>query len=175
MTAFLDTGVLYGALDMSDERHMDAVSLVYHALKGRWGAVYTSNYVVVEATLLLASRVGRPAARAVPRFLGRSGFRELLVDKETHARAVELFTKDDRLSLTDASSVLLMKMVGAKAAMSFDERSLGGRDFDVVGAGHWDAMTDEEKEDVMSLESPGRRRGARTLQRGGSARDTKLL
>ena len=168
MTAFLDTGVLYGALDMSDERHMDAVSLVYHALKGRWGAVYTSNYVVVEATLLLASRVGRPAARAVPRFLGRSGFRELLVDKETHARAVELFAKDDRLSLTDASSVLLMNVVGAKTAMSFDERSLGGRDFVVVGTGHWDAMTDEEKEEIRFLENPGRRPPAPSGRKGRS-------
>ena len=152
MTAFLDTGALYGALDRSDEHHADAISVVYHALKGKWGRVYTSNYVEVETTLLLGSRLGRAAARAVPPFLAKSGFKELVVDEETHSKAVELFDGDERLSLTDASTVLLMKVVGAKTVISFDGRSLGGRDFEVKGAGYWESLTVAEKADVKALE-----------------------
>ena len=152
MTAFLDTGALYGTLDRSDEHHLDAVSLVYQALKGRWGRVYTSNYVEIEATLLLGSRLGPSAARAVPSFLSKSGFKELLVDEPTHAKAVDLFSRDERLSLTDASSVLLMGVVGAKSILGFDARSFAGRDVEVVGGGCWERLSDSEKRSVEAFE-----------------------
>ncbi|MCL5672627.1 MAG: PIN domain-containing protein [Nitrososphaerota archaeon] len=152
MTAFLDTGALYGTLDRSDEHHLDAVSLVYQALKGKWGRVYTSNYVEIEATLLLGSRLGPSAARAVPSFLSKSGFKELLVDGPTHAKAVDLFIRDERLSLTDASSVLLMGVVGAKALLGFDTRSFAGRNVEVVGGGHWERLSDSEKKGVGAFE-----------------------
>ncbi len=150
MTAFLDTGVLYGALDLSDEHHMDALSLVFHGLKGRWGGVYTSNYVELEATLLLGSRLGRAAARALPAFLGRSGFKELHVDEGTHKKAVELFSKDEKLSVTDASSVLLAGVVGARTMLTFDGRSFAGKPFEVLGRRYWEGMDDEERGEVSA-------------------------
>lgn len=48
---------------------------------------------------------------------------------------VELFGGDPGLSLTDAAGIILMKVSGAKTVLSFDQRSLGGRDFEVWGRG----------------------------------------
>ncbi len=61
-------------MDGSDEHHLDAASPVCQALKGRWGRMYTGNYMEVEAALLLGSRLGPSATRAVPTFLSKSGF-----------------------------------------------------------------------------------------------------
>lgn len=159
MTAFLDTGLIYSLLDRSDEHHQDGVSVVYHALRGNWGQVYTSNYVELEATLLLGSHIGHGAARSVPSFLSKSGFRELIVDGETRAKALGLFGGDDRLSLTDATSLIMMEAVGARTMLSFDERSFAGRGIKVVGRRYRDSLTAEEKEETGAFERSGKRGG----------------
>lgn len=45
-----------------------------------------------------------------------------------------------------------MGVVGAKVLLGFDTRGFAGRDVDVVGGGHWERLSDSEKEAVGALE-----------------------
>lgn len=153
MTVFFDTGVLYSIFDRSDEHHRDAISLTLHALKGKWGRIYTSNYVEVEATLLLGSRLGPFVARRLSGFMARSGLKELVVDEDIHRRAVELFQSDESVSLTDAATVLLMKALGFRKLATFDGRTFSQKPVDTVGRNYWQSLTDEERGEVTEFES----------------------
>jgi len=55
MSILIDTGVFYALLDRGDTNHLDAVAVMAHTLEGKFGKAYTTDYVVLETTLLLKS------------------------------------------------------------------------------------------------------------------------
>ena len=57
MSTFVDTSALYAVLDADDERHTAAGAQWDRLLAGR-EALHTTNYVLVETTALLQSRIG---------------------------------------------------------------------------------------------------------------------
>ena len=65
MAILIDTGVFYALLDKGDANHLDAVAVVAHTLEGEFGKAYTTDYVVLETTLLLKSRLGAEAVEAM--------------------------------------------------------------------------------------------------------------
>ncbi len=117
---FVDTSALYAALDGSDEFHEKAVG-AWDELVDEDYLLVTSNYVVVETTALLHSRLGLEAVR---------GFTERLVplmrvewvDEEIHREAATayLLAWKKKLSLTDCVSFVLMRRIGLKEAFAFD-------------------------------------------------------
>ncbi len=122
VAVLVDTGVLYAIYDTSDSHHNDSIALMLHALGGRWGKVFTTNYIVLESTLLLGARRTRAVARALPRFVASSGVTEIVVDKGLHAKALELFQSEESLSLTDAASTLLIGILSINTLFTFDRR-----------------------------------------------------
>jgi len=65
MAILIDTGVFYALLDRGDMDHLDAVAVMAHTLEGKFGKAYTTDYVVLETTLLLKSRLGAEAVKAM--------------------------------------------------------------------------------------------------------------
>ena len=156
MAIFLDTGVLYALHDTADVHHLDASAIVLHALRGKWGSPYLSSYVTVETTLMLKSRLGWAAARAFPNPVKEMGLKELVVDEETHGRALAMFAEGRReLGLTDATSVLFMDALGIGAFATFDRRRFGRLAQDVVGEGYSKSLSDEERDEVARFSKAG--------------------
>ncbi len=59
ISVFVDTGVFVGVRNSRDDKHGLSVELISSALKGAFGAVYTSDYIVDEATTLAMARTGK--------------------------------------------------------------------------------------------------------------------
>jgi predicted nucleic acid-binding protein len=148
----LDTGVLYAIYDRKDVNHLNSVGVVADCLKGKWGRAFLSSYVVLETTLLLQSKLGPGIAREFVRFVGASGVSELVVDEDTHAQSKRLFLDDKGLSLTDASTMVLMKAVDARNVATFDVRSFSKYRESVVGPGYWESLGQKEREALGALE-----------------------
>jgi len=88
MTILVDTGVFYALLDKGDVNRLDAVAAMAHALEGKFGKAYTTDYL--ETTLLLKSRLGAEAVKTMIDFLNRSGISILVVDEPIFRKALEL-------------------------------------------------------------------------------------
>ena len=69
---------------------MDAVAVMAHTLEGKIGKAYTTDYVILETTLLLKSRLGAEAVEAMVDFLNRSGISILVVDEPILGKAIGL-------------------------------------------------------------------------------------
>jgi len=155
MTILIDTGVFYALLDKGDVNHLDAVAIMVHTLEGKFGRAYTTDYVVLETTLLLRSRLGPEAVKAVVDFLEKSGIAILIVDEPIFRRALKLLVEmPERLSLCDAAIVVLMEELGIRLLASFDLRSFSGLVPNIIGKGYFASLSDEEKARVKRLSWP---------------------
>lgn len=152
MSILIDTGVFYALLDKGDVNHLDSVAIMTHILEGKFGRAYTSDYVVLETTLLLRSRLGVEAVKAIVNFLDKSGIVILIVDEFIFKEAIKLFIKmPERLSLCDATSLVLMRKLGINTLASFDLRSFRGLVHNIVGKGYYISLSDVEKKRIKSL------------------------
>jgi len=152
MAILIDTGVFYALLDKGDMNHLDAVAIMAHTLEGRFGKAYTTDYVVLETTLLLKSRLGAEAVKAVIDFLNKSGISILVIDELIFKKALELLIEmPERLSLCDAVSIVLIKELNIRTLASFDLRSFSGLVANIIGKGYYASLSDEEKKRVKQL------------------------
>jgi predicted nucleic acid-binding protein len=120
MTAFIDTSAFYAVLDLSDTHH-PAAKEAWTLLVQEAATLLTTNYVLLETTALLQSRIGVEAARA---------FHEdvvplLQVDwitAERHRSGIEAMLAAGRrkLSLVDCVSFQTMRQYGVRVAFCFD-------------------------------------------------------
>jgi predicted nucleic acid-binding protein len=124
---------------------------------GKWGRVFVSNYVTLETTLLLSSKMGPMLPRVFLDFVEKSGITELLVDDEAQQQAKKIFRGDRFLSLTDAASLVLADTLRIRWLGTFDERSFRNRGKDIVGPGYWETLDDKEKRRLKSAISGGYR------------------
>ena len=117
---FVDTSAFYALLDGDDAEHSRGLKLWEGEPPGEGGLV-TTNYVVLESTALLQSRLGMPAVRV---FLDAilPLVRVEWIDEVIHAQAVSAFIATDRrgLSLVDLSSFETMRRLGIRSAFTFD-------------------------------------------------------
>jgi len=134
MTILIDTGIFYALLDKGDVNHLDAVAVMIHTLEGKFGRAYTTDYVVLETTLLLKSRLSAEAAKAMVDFLDRSGISTLIVDEPILRKSLKLLVKiPERLSLCDAASIVLIEDLGIGVLASFDLKSFSGLVANIIG------------------------------------------
>ena len=155
MTILIDTGIFYALLDKGDVNHLDAVAVMIHTLEGKFGRAYTTDYVVLETTLLLKSRLSAEAAKAMVDFLDRSGISTLIVDEPILRKSLKLLVKiPERLSLCDAASIVLIEDLGIGVLASFDLKSFSGLVANIIGKGYYASLSDEEKKRVKQLSQP---------------------
>jgi len=132
MRVFVDTSALYALLDSGDENHKRAAA-VLGALRDREATLVTSNYVVLEATALLQSRLG---LRAVRSFNGSilPLVEVVWITAETHSASASAHLLADRgkLSLVDCTSFRVMHDAGISEVFSF-HRHFAQQGFRIAG------------------------------------------
>lgn len=155
MTILIDTGIFYALLDKGDVNHLDAVAVMIHTLEGKFGKAYTTDYVILETTLLLKSRLSAEAVKAMVDFIDRSGISTLIVDESILRKSLKLLVKmPERLSLCDAVSIVLIEDLGIGVLASFDLKSFSGLVANIIGKGYYASLSDEEKKRVKQLSRP---------------------
>ena len=152
MAILIDTGVFYALLDKGDVNYLDAVAVMTHTLEGKFGRAYTTDYVILETTLLLKSRLGVEAVEAMIDFLNRSGILILVVDEPIFRKALKLLIEmPKRLSLCDAASIVIIEELDIRTLASFNLRSFSGLVANIIGKGYYASLSDKEKERIKQL------------------------
>jgi uncharacterized protein len=124
MAVFVDTGIFVALHNSDDDFHSRSKALMVQALKGEFGRVFTSDYVIDEAITTALMRTKRhDLAVDLGNFIINSPrITKLWVDEESFGKAWEKFNAlgDKPLSFTDCTSIALVEMKGIKQIISFD-------------------------------------------------------
>jgi predicted nucleic acid-binding protein len=124
MTIFVDTGIFVALRNAEDINYQRSKDLIMTALKGDWGRIYTSVYIIDEAITTALARTKRHdiAVDVGTYILGSARFIKIAVDNEIFNAAWLKFKtlKDKGLSFTDCTSIALSQKQGIKQILSFD-------------------------------------------------------
>jgi predicted nucleic acid-binding protein len=124
LAVFIDTGVFVALRNADDELHMRGKQLIKRALKGEFGRVCTSDYVIDEAvtTALVRTRRHDLAVDIGKYVIESPRIKKLWTTEDTFDVAWQKFKtfKDKPLSFTDCASLALMEKNRIKQIMSFD-------------------------------------------------------
>jgi len=124
MAVFVDTGVFVALRNADDEFHERGKELMMRALKGEFGGIYTSDYVIDEAvtTALVRTRRHDLAVDIGRYILGSPRITKLWTAKEAFDVAWKKFQmlKDRPMSFSDCVSLAHMEKNEIKQIMSFD-------------------------------------------------------
>jgi len=124
VAVFVDTGVFVALRNADDELHARSKDLMSRALKGDFGRIYTSDYVIDEAVTTALVRTRRhDLAVDVGRYIIDSPrITKLWTTKDIFDVAWDKFKtfKDHPLSFSDCISLAHVKKNGIKQMMSFD-------------------------------------------------------
>jgi predicted nucleic acid-binding protein len=117
---FVDTSFLVALLDEDDPRYADALRL-WRRVEVERLVVLTSNYVLLEACVVLQRRLGVPAMRRLVRQILDPVALEW-VTTDDHERAVDALLVADRrnLSLVDCVSFEVMRRLDIRECLAFD-------------------------------------------------------
>ncbi len=124
MAVFIDTGIFVALRNADDELHNRSKELMKRALKGEFGRIHTSDYIIDEAVTTALVRTRRhDLAVDVGKYIIQSPrITKLWTTKDTFDTAWEKFQtfKDQPLSFTDCVSLALMEKNRIKQIISFD-------------------------------------------------------
>ena len=124
MAVFVDTGVFVALRNADDELHVRGKQLMKKALKGEFGRVYTSDYVIDEAvtTALVRTRRHDLAVDIGKYIIESPRIEKLWTTKDNFDAAWQKFKafKDQPLSFSDCVSLALTEKTRIKQIMSFD-------------------------------------------------------
>ena len=124
MSVFVDTGIFVAAINIADENHGRAKELMERAMKGEFGAIYTSDYVVDEAVTATLARTKKfgAAVEVGEYILGSPRIKKLRVSGDVFDAAWERFKSLGKrpISFTDCTSLALMEKSGIERIASFD-------------------------------------------------------
>ncbi len=130
----METSALFALLVETDDNHQAAIAAV-PPLRDQGVRLLTSSFVVLEAVTLLQTRVGVAAVRVFYRdvlpLLDVVWVDEALLHR---AMAALLAASHRRISLTDWSSITLMRERGIGRVLGFDE-DFARQGFELVPAG----------------------------------------
>lgn len=130
---FVDTSALFALLVETDENH-EAARTTAPSLRDQDAGLVTSSFVVLETITLLQSRVGVAAVRIFHRDL-LPLLKVAWIDEDLLHRAMSalLASSRRRISITDWSSITLMRERGIVHAFAFDD-DLARQGFELVSA-----------------------------------------
>jgi uncharacterized protein len=124
MAIFIDTRILVAVRNRSDHMHAEATRLMTGALKGEYGRICTSDFVLDEAITTALARTHRhDLAVSTGKFVIDSPRIELLsVGREHFDLAWTKFQSLSKrpMSFTDCTTLALMEAHGIEKVMSFD-------------------------------------------------------
>ena len=129
MAVFIDTGIFVALRNADDELHIRSKELMKRALKGEFGRIYTSDYIIDEAVITALVRTRRhDLAVDLGKYIIESPrTTKLWTTKDTFDAAWEKFKsfKDRPLTFSDCVSLTLMEKYRIKQLISFDSGSDG--------------------------------------------------
>ena len=124
MAVFIDTGIFVALRNADDKFHTKSKELIEKALKGKFGRIFTSDYVIDEAvtTALVRTRRHDLAVDIGKYIIESPRITKLWTIEENFDRAWQKFKtfKDKPLSFSDCVSLALMEKNRIKQIMSFD-------------------------------------------------------
>ena len=118
---FVDTSALYALLVETDDNHKAARSAA-PSLRDQGASLVTSSFVVLETVTLLQARIGIAAVRIFYRDV-LPVLNVIWIDEDLFHRAMSalLASSHRGVSLTDWSSITLMRERGIVHAFAFDD------------------------------------------------------
>jgi uncharacterized protein len=124
MPIFIDTGIFIAVRNRSDNLHEKALPLMERALRGEFGRVCTSDFIVDEAVTTALARTHRHdlAVKTGQSIIDSPRIELLSVGRGEFRSAWDKFQKlsERPMSFTDCTSLALMEAHGIEKIMSFD-------------------------------------------------------
>jgi predicted nucleic acid-binding protein len=123
MSLFADTGAFLAYRNKKDRYHETALKLFRDALKGKYGQIYTSDYIYDEALTLALIRTNNIAvAMDIAEVIQSPRIKMVFVDTELLEKSTKTFKQysDRNLSFTDAVSIEIMKELNIEKYFGFD-------------------------------------------------------
>ena len=152
MSILIDTGIFYALLDEGDINHIDALAIMTHILEGKFGKAVTTDYVILETTLLLKTKIGPEAVKNFLNFLEQSGITTITIDEETFQKTLKLVKKHPRsLSICDAATLTIIEDWNINNLATFNLRSFKNLAENIIGKGYFNTLTNNEKEKIKTL------------------------
>ncbi|MDH2901308.1 MAG: type II toxin-antitoxin system VapC family toxin [archaeon] len=124
MAVFIDTGVFVAANNKSDKNYVRANELMRQALEGKYGAIYTSDYVIDESitTALARTHDHRIAISTGSYIIESPRIQKIYTDADDFETAWAKFQKLGKkpMSFTDCVSLSHIDKRNIGRIMSFD-------------------------------------------------------
>ena len=124
MTVFIDTGIFVALHNADDNLHTKSQELKTNALKGEYGKIFTSDYIIDEAiTTALMRTKNHNLAMDLGKFIIESPrITKLWITETTFKKAWQKINtlKNKPISFTDATSITLIETNKIQQIMSFD-------------------------------------------------------
>ena len=125
--AVVDSNVLIGRVDSTDQHHEVATAIVRGMDQGDLPTGRVTNYVVLETLNWIHTRQHHAkAVETYDRLTESAGFEVLQAAQKDFHRAVELFETHEGLAFGDATIAAYMEREGVEYLYSFDD------DFDLL-------------------------------------------
>ena len=128
MSVFADTGAFLAYRNQKDRYHEIALKLFREALKGKYGQIYTSDYVYDEALTLALTRTNNIAiAMDMAEVILSPRIRMVFIDAQLLERSTKTFKQysGKNLSFTDAVSIEIMNELDIGKYLGFDSHFNG--------------------------------------------------
>ena len=130
---FLDSGFIFAYVNSDDPHHADALPLMIRILKGEFGKIFISNFIITE--VLTLSRVRTKScecAKSIDALLKRKKenkdiFFKLYIDQTILKETTDKFHKycTSGFSHTDCSILVLIQMYSIDYLATFDSHFKG--------------------------------------------------
>lgn len=128
MSVFADTGAFLAYRNKKDRYHEIALKLFRNALKGKYGQIYTSDYIYDEALTLALTRTNNIAvAMDIAEVIQSPRIKMVFVDAQLLEISTKTFKKYSgrNLSFTDAVSIEIMNELDIEKYLGFDSHFNG--------------------------------------------------
>lgn len=128
MSIFADTGAFLAYRNKKDKYHETALKLFRDALKGKYGQIYTSDYIYDEALTLALTRTNNLAvAMDIAQVIRSPRIKMVFVDTELLEKSTKTFKQypDRNLSFTDTVSIEIIKELNIEKYFGFDSHFAG--------------------------------------------------
>jgi len=128
MSVFVDTGTFLAYRNQKDRYHEIALKLFREALKGKYGQIYTSDYVYDEALTLALTRTNNIAvAMDMAEVILSPRIKMVFIDAQLLERSTKTFKQYSgrNLSFTDAVSIEIMNELDIEKYLGFDSHFNG--------------------------------------------------